>query len=99
MPSKKFKGKTCVYCGKESMTADHIIAREFFLRDRREDPIKVPACEDCNREKSRLEHYLTTVLPFGARHADAAENLSSMVPSRIRRNEKLASELRTSFDA
>lgn len=30
--SKKFKGKKCAYCAeRESVTGDHIFAREFFL--------------------------------------------------------------------
>ena len=92
--SKKYKGKLCVYCGTAlSTTADHVIAREFFLEERRSDLPKAPACEKCNREKSVLEHYLTAVLPFGGRHADAIANLERMVPQRLRKNAKLHSEL------
>lgn len=92
--SKKYKGKLCVYCGTApSTTADHIIAREFFLNERRGNLPKAPACEKCNREKSVLEHYLTAVLPFGGRHADAIVNLETMIPPRLQRNEKLYSEL------
>jgi hypothetical protein len=54
---------------------------------------KVPACESCNNEKSRLEHYLTTVLPFGGRHADAFSNLQELVPGRLAKNAKLHREL------
>jgi hypothetical protein len=32
---------------------------------------QVPACIRCNRDKSDLEHYLTAVLLFGGRHANA----------------------------
>lgn len=37
MRNKGFKNKTCVYCGREavSATADHVIAREFFREHER----------------------------------------------------------------
>jgi hypothetical protein len=44
-------------------------------------------------EKSKLELYLATVLPFGGRHPDALENLVSMVPKRLGRNAKLRRQL------
>lgn len=90
--SKKFKGKTCVYCGtpKSSQTGDHIFAREFFLHERRNNLPKVPACERCNREKKGSEDYLITVLPFGGRHIDAFKNLEKMGSRRLEKNLKLA---------
>jgi len=93
--SKKFKGKTCVYCGtpKSSQTGDHIFAREFFLLNRRDNLPQVPACKICNIEKSKLEHYLTTVLPFGGQHKDAFTNLEIMTPRRLEKNRKLARHL------
>lgn len=89
--SKRFKGKTCVYCGKPncSTTGDHVFAREFFLPDKRGNLPKVPACKRCNGDKSELEHYLTAVFPFGACHADAATHLEEMVPPRLAKNRKL----------
>jgi len=89
--SKKFKGKVCVYCGTQntSDSGDHVFAKEFFLPDRRNNLPQVPACTKCNRKKSILEHYLTAVLPFGAKHADAAINLETMVPPRLAKNRKL----------
>jgi hypothetical protein len=92
---KKFKGKTCVYCGipKSSQTGDHIFAREFFLPDRRNNLPQVPACEKCNNEKSGLEHYLTGILPFGGRHADAFTNLEKMTPPRLEKNKKLLHQI------
>ena len=47
-----------------------MFAREFFLTDRRAQFPKLPACETCNNVKSKLEHYLTAVLPFGGRYTD-----------------------------
>ena len=86
--NKRYKGKTCVYCGvpKISNTGDHVLAREFVLERHRARLPKVPACNPCNEKKSRLEHHLTSVMPFAARHADAAENLVTMVPKRLAKN-------------
>ncbi|MBJ9939656.1 HNH endonuclease [Burkholderia multivorans] len=67
MASKRFRGKRCVYCGRQGIsdTGDHVIARAFFpALPARESPA-VPACSSCNNAKSQLEHHLLTVLPFG----------------------------------
>lgn len=89
--SKKFKGKLCVYCGEmpSIKAGDHIFPREFFLEHERGNLPKVPACDSCNNEKSKLEHYLTAVLPFGARHKDSQEQLTQRVPKRLQRNKRL----------
>jgi hypothetical protein len=92
--SKKFKGKRCVYCvERDAVTGDHIFAREFFLPASRSNLPQVPACLECNNKKSKLEHYLTTVIPFGGRHSASVEILSSMVPKRLARNARLHREL------
>lgn len=98
--SKKYKNKTCVYCLEEnsSRTGDHVIARQFFLESRRANLPQVPACVACNGEKSELEHYLTSVLPFSGRHPDARENLREMVPARLKNNTKLRTELATHLE-
>jgi len=88
--SKKYKGKVCVYCGvNTSDTADHIFAREFFLQENRQNLPKVPACKKCNSEKSVLEHYATTVLPFGGRGKRTQDFLKTMVRKRLAKNYKL----------
>ena len=95
MASKKWKGKLCVYCGKTpATTADHVVARQFFLLDKRDNLPKVPACAPCNSEKSGHETYLTAVLPFGGRHADALSTLQDMVPPRLAKHAKLQATLR-----
>jgi hypothetical protein len=92
--SKKFKGKLCVYCTEALATAgDHVFSREFFLVEDREDLPQAPACDSCNNEKSKLEHYLTAVLPFTGRHPQAVANLESGVPGRLANNRKLHREL------
>ncbi len=98
--SKKFLGKTCVYCNqrKSIRQGDHVFARKFFLEEERSDLIKVPACDICNNEKSKIEHYLTSVLPFGGRHIDARENLTINVPSRLNKNKKLHRHLEANRD-
>jgi len=99
MSSKKYKGKTCAYCGAPgaSETADHVFAKEFFLIERRGNLPKVPACKPCNEDKAKLEHYLTGVLPFGGRHPDASVSLASMVPRRLAKNPSLGAVLRASM--
>lgn len=88
--SKKFKNKVCVYCAKSPSTgADHVFAREFFLVKDRSGLPKVPACGPCNRKKSELEHYATSVLPFGGRHATARINLETLVLKRLEKNSTL----------
>lgn len=92
--SKKYRGKPCTYCVEYPATQpDHVFAREFFLPGRRDNLPKVPACQSCNNSKSKLEHYLTSVLPFGGRHADATTILSEMVPRRLDKNAVLHRQL------
>lgn len=93
--SKRYKGRNCAYCASpgSSTTGDHVFAREFFPATRRTNLPKVPACDACNNDKSKLEHYLTSVLPFAGRHADAATVLNTMVPPRLAQNRKLHREL------
>lgn len=94
MGSKRYKNKLCVYCAnRQSVTADHVFAREFFLPNHRGNHPQVPACEPCNNSKSTLEHYLTTILPFGGRHRDSLETLTSLVPKRLAKNQKLRRNL------
>ena len=94
MGSKRFKNLDCAYCvRRKSVTGDHIFAREFFLpRDRDRLP-QAPTCEYCNNEKSKLEHYLTTVLPFAGRHNQSLENLTELTPKRLNKNHSLQREL------
>lgn len=93
--SKKYIGKTCVYCAKpcSSSDGDHVISRKFFLPERREHLPIVPACKSCNNAKSKLEHYLTAVMPFGGRHTDSSAHINTMLPPRLLKNNKLAQAL------
>jgi hypothetical protein len=93
MSSKKYRQKRCAYCGGESSTADHVVAREFFDEERRNDLIKVPACHPCNNRKSKLEHYACAVLPFGSDHEAAVEVFPGKVEKRLNRNLKLKRHL------
>jgi hypothetical protein len=96
----KFKGLACAYCvQRPATTEDHVFGRKFFLENARTHLPKAPACSTCNNEKANLENYLMIVLPFGGRHPDALENLTSLVPPRLRRNRKLHRELSTSASA
>jgi len=90
---KRFRGKPCAYCDGVGATADHVFARNFFpVGDRGHLP-QVSACEPCNREKSQLEHYLLSVLPFGGNHPAFSAILANEVPRRLEKNRKLHLEL------
>ncbi len=93
--SRRFKEKTCVYCGLEqaSSTGDHVFAREFLPVEHRANLPQVPACIICNGEKSKLEHYLLTLLPFAGHHPASSELLSNAVPKRLAKNQKLHRQL------
>ena len=97
MASKKFKGKTCVYCSVagSSDTGDHVVAREFFEIDQRGNLPKVPACARCNSEKSKLETELTAILPQGARHSENLRSLWDASHARIAKNRRLQTSLAT----
>jgi hypothetical protein len=93
--SKKYKGKICVYCQERPSIrqGDHVFSRELFLESERANLIKVPVCDKCNNDKSKYEHYLTSLLPFGGLHVDAKEHMSTLVPQRLERNQKLKRDL------
>src|SRR5208282_1851020 len=99
MKRRKFSGEVCVYCNDaESESPDHAIGRGFFLEEQRSNLPKVPACERCNNRKSKLEHYLMTVLPFGAKTADAGAILTKLVQPRLAKNAKLNRKLIRGYD-
>jgi hypothetical protein len=90
---KRYKGVACVYClDRPAADGDHVISRQFFPKDKRANLPKVPACKECNNEKSKLEHYLTAVMPFGAQHGDAGVAIEMTAP-RLAKNRKLHAEL------
>jgi hypothetical protein len=95
MGSKKYSRKACAYCGRDgvSKTADHVVARQFFLASDRKNSLKVPACEDCNGLKSKLESYVLTVLPLANRHCDAKAYSEENIERRLKRNADVRSQL------
>jgi hypothetical protein len=97
--SKGFINKICIYCNHTGSTrsGDHVFPRKIFLEKRRDKLPKVPCCKICNNNKSALEVYLLAVLPFGAKHFDAHENLTTQVPQRLQKNIKLYNCLATSM--
>lgn len=86
--SKKWKGKTCAYCGVpgSSQSKEHVLARAFVLDRHRGHLPAVPACKSCNAKKSALETYLATYLLAAGRHEHAAEMLQTHGPGRLRSN-------------
>lgn len=96
--SKRFKGKKCVYCRvNESTTADHVFCREFFQEHERDGLPKVPACEECNNNKSKLEHYLATLLPLTAPYSKDKTSIIKNVRRRLSRNKKISDSLYNSL--
>ena len=97
MASKKYKLKTCAYCGKEkaSEVQEHVIAREFVLERFRDGMPAVPACKRCNTKKSALETYAMAVLPFGSLLANSEEYIAAKLEGRLAKNPKLRRELAT----
>ncbi|MBL4836842.1 MAG: HNH endonuclease [Kordiimonadaceae bacterium] len=93
---KGFSSQICIYCQKENSTptGDHIISRSFFTLNNRDNIPKVPACTSCNNKKSKLEHYLATILPFGGKHTEASNYLKELVPARLTKNQKLHRNLK-----
>jgi hypothetical protein len=90
---KRSVGKKCVYCcSAPCTTEDHIFARQFFLVANRDNLPKAPACGRCNGRKSHLEHYLTSVLPFGGHHNAATDTVMESVTRRFPKNQKLSRE-------
>lgn len=91
MARKKYIGKPCAYCGKDgiSETRDHVVAKEFFLEEDRANLPFAPACGKCNGEKSRLEHYVLSVLPFGNRHFEARRYAEKNIGRRLQKNQRL----------
>ena len=95
MARKGYIGKTCAYCSREgvSRVREHVICKEFFLESDRGNLPMVPACEDCNTGKSKLETYALTILPFGSRHQDAQAYAAKNLPRRLRQNPSLKREI------
>lgn len=53
----------CVYCGvNPAVTGDHVVPKCLFLRPLPQDVVVVPACEACNRDKSKDDTYLRDAL-------------------------------------
>jgi len=96
--SKKYIGKECAYCGKPSVTGDHVVAREFFPEDARDGLPQVPACAACNGAKSSLEHHLATVLPIAGLDDAAAHGRAQKLVRRLDKNRALERTLQDSFN-
>ena len=63
LTAKKSKKGTCTYCGKlKTLTRDHIIPKCLFPAPLPAVMVTVPACHDCNNEKSKHDDYLRDML-------------------------------------
>lgn len=57
------RSKQCAYCGEfKPSSRDHVIPRCMFTRPLPEGMITVPACDDCNGQKSRHDDFLRDLL-------------------------------------
>lgn len=52
------EGMTCYFCGKKAVSSEHVPPRCFFPKDRRENLIQVPACEEHNESTSKDDEYV-----------------------------------------
>jgi hypothetical protein len=59
----KIKIKICVYCSQlKEVSKDHVVPKCLFTQPYPPNLISVPACDDCNREKSLNDDYLRDFL-------------------------------------
>jgi len=80
-----------MYCVEATATtADHVIGRKFFLANRRDKLPIVPACQQCNREKARLEDHLMVVLGFAHSRMDKRMEAQAKIIEAMGLNEKTA---------
>jgi hypothetical protein len=55
--------KVCIYCGQlKEVTKDHVIPKCLFTQPYPLNLVTVPACDNCNREKSLNDDYLRDYL-------------------------------------
>jgi hypothetical protein len=67
MASKKYRNKTCGYCGKStgpSGAGEHVLPSCFYpdLTDPKIQCAKIPACQGCNKSFEKDEAHLKTML-------------------------------------
>lgn len=87
MSKARMVGLCAERCPAEAATADHVIARGTPQSAARNLP-KVGACKECKKKESHLVHRLASSMPFGARHARAAESLQ-VVDGKLAKSQKL----------
>lgn len=94
-----YANHVCVHCQERQSipTGDHVFARAFLPDNMRENLPIAPACEQCNTAKSKIEVYLTVILPFGGRDM-ASEETQRAVKARLNANQRLIRELREGFE-
>lgn len=60
---KQRRTGVCAYCGQiRPLTRDHVVPKCLFIRPLPLDMITVPACEECNGDKSRHDDFLRDML-------------------------------------
>lgn len=76
---------------------DHVVGKKFFPVPLRGNLPQAPACLICNVQKSKLESYLMTVLPFASTHPASVHQLTHEVKARLAQDQKLHRELKQSM--
>src|SRR5437016_3475833 len=79
MGSHGLTGQLCVYCQERLSTrqGDHVIGKGWMKNGgftNTHPPIKVPACEQCQRSWSGDEHYLMSILPLDINNTHPTAN-------------------------
>ena len=93
---QRLKCTTCIYCGRDADTSDHIPARILL-----DDPLPnhlacVPACSNCNRGFSSDEEYLASLLDCVI---SGTTELQSLTRKKIRKSLKHSPGLRARLEA
>lgn len=92
MANKKQKIGQCVYCGDtKPLTRDHVIARCLFPAPLPTVMVTIPACNDCNAEKSKHDDYLRDMLVVdrNSEQSKAAQALLDKVQRASQRNQSV----------
>ncbi len=88
---------SCVYCGCETKTRDHVPAKVFLDHPYPENLPVVPACNHCNQNASRDEEYLACLIECAiSGTAEPSEVSRPRIQSILARKPRLASRLANS---
>lgn len=67
----KTAGKSCVYCGHPATETEHVVGKCLLID--KGQPVTVPSCSDCNKEKGLDDEYLRDMFVIRIETADVSE--------------------------